>query len=139
MPTRAEVLEGLGGLAEVYPLRADATLLRLADVWMRVLGELEPGPFFAAVRQYERGDHRWFPTPGKIRALAVHHAPDTAQRRPDTPAGRYKTWEQDGGLGHGKPCPICDSVLAVDPATQRLTVRHDAQRHREAGVGYSGP
>ena len=140
MPGRADVMEALESLAEVFPLKADATIPRLADVWLRVLGDVELGAFRRAVRQYERGDHRWFPTPGKIRALALLDTPKQGTKRPDTPQGRYLAWEQDGGLDRGDPCPVCGSVLDVglDAPMRRIGIQHDHERHTAAGVTYSG-
>ena len=137
MLDRSVIVDVIGEIGEVFPLRADATIGRLAATWARVLHDVPAEALRRAARAYLSSDARWFPTPGKLRSLALSGCDPTG---PDdtTPVGRYQVWLLAGGIGRDEPCPVCDSVLAADPRSGRMTVRHDHQRHYEAGVPYEG-
>lgn len=137
MADKTAILVAIKSLAEIFPLKAGASIPAVADTWYRVLQDVPGDAFARAVHQYERSGARWFPTPGKIRELATVGLPAHGWSRPDTPAGRYKAWEQGNGLADGDPCPVCGSVL--DQSGVRLTVQHDHDRHAAAGIGYAGP
>ncbi len=50
----------------------------------------------------------------------------------------YQEWLHGPGMGDGEPCPICGSVLETLPASGRVCIRHDHQRHYEASEDYHG-
>ena len=147
---KPDVLASLRRLATIYPL-GKRDIMLLADEWFRSLGDLTAEQVEAGVSAYIDSEGRFFPTPGAIRRLAL----DTAGKiRPEGNLGSYMAWAHGTGdesppMGHGMPCPICGASLAcltcgASPLVclgtdgGRLGVRHDARRHVEARVGYSG-
>jgi hypothetical protein len=142
--SRTDVLVQLRRLAAVYGLRG-RDLEELAGEWYRVLGSLTSEALERAVTAYIAGEHRFWPAPGQIRKLARETAP---VRGPEGLAGEMARWYAQG-MGDGEPCPVCGSILACRgcgkragqscSCYQRVEVRHDRQRHAEAGIGYAGP
>ena len=129
-------------LAAVYHAPDDREAA--VSVWRDVLGDLDEGDLDAAVSQYLREPHTYFPKPGKIREIA-----QMARRENGKPTEARE--EQDPSV-----CRVCGAVLReLSPAEQvayywddasgkyvngvlpairpRLGILHSLKRHREAG------
>lgn len=134
-PSRADVLQLLGDLAEIYSLPKGRTVEQMARVYEDVLTDLPLEALRGAVRDYRRSDERFFPKPGALRALARRHVREEHALELGGLEARYWTWERT--KGDGAPCPVCGSVVEVRDG--RVNVWHDHQRHHEAAIGYVGP
>ena len=148
---KPDVTGTLRRLGTIYPLgKRDLTVL--ADEWFRSLRDLTAEQEESGASAYIDSEGRFFPTPGTIRRLALGSAAGTM--RPEGARGAYLAWahgtdDESPPMGDGAPCPICgaslvclacghSSVVCRGTDRGRLGVRHDARRHAEAGVGYSG-
>lgn len=148
MITLIEVSAAVDQLSRVYalPKRAEANLEAFVRTWHQVLGRLTPMQIDGAVKTYLASEERFFPTPGKLLAIARTQFQDI-ETATDL-ASQYKAWEQAGYKRHPdatahSPCPVCAAELAyyvVNATTgnQRLMVLHHADRHRQARIDFVG-
>jgi hypothetical protein len=128
------VLEKLGDV-HTSPAATEEDVTRLAETWLEVLGDLPLTSINRAVTVYLKSEKRFFPKPGEIRALARQYLEPGVE----TLADRHAAWLRNGMSdrlgGRHTPCPVCGAELAF---YRRFEMRHDQQRHYEAGVGYAG-
>ncbi len=130
-----EMLDLLQEAATVFSIPRDTQLDKMAETYAKILGWFPLDILKKALQEYLTTETRRFPRPGDLYPLAkrIQSTPKSSTLKDET-----MTWYQDGMWG---PCPVCDSVLE-DPGPEgkkRVVVHHDAQRHREVDVPFSGP
>lgn len=148
MITLIEVSAAIDKISRVFPtpLRAQANPEAFVRTWHEVLGRLTPMQLDGAVKQWLASEERFFPTPGKLLAIARLQFQDI-ERATDL-GTQYRDWEQhgykrhEGAIGHA-PCPVCDAelgyyVVNAKTGLERLFVLHNAGRHHMAGVPFVG-
>lgn len=133
---KADLIGVMAELAAVFPSKDRGSAATLADSYYSALEDCGPQELRAAAQRVMRED-RFFPRPARLRELVIGNR-DGRTLAPEymTLAQRHAAWMTSDAYCHD-PCPVCGSMVTERP-TGRLAMVHDRDRHREAGVPFSG-
>lgn len=110
-------------------------LLDLATAYLEELRDLPSEVVVAAAGHYIREGGQWWPKVGVLRKAALEVRRQAGAVRRTGASATYWAWERRGWRSEdGRevcPCPICE---VLPEGSGRLILRHDHQRHVEAGV-----
>jgi hypothetical protein len=143
---KADVLAAFKKLSAVYSESRSLMKMRETgiEIWLETLERrhVTPVELEEPVRRYLASDAQYWPKPGDLlkHAITFREETRTAGRAVGNLGKAYDAWERRGRRNEAEtgyePCPVCESVVEWNPLP---IVRHDHQRHYEAGIGYSGP
>ncbi len=126
-------LRDIARLLEVFnrPKQWPADNESVARMFVEICGDVSAEQFAQGVTAWVRGDHRFPPTPGQLRAIAHE------QRGLDVPGADPESWESwtrrgwCDARGALAPCPVCGRAWQAHP---RVTLVHDHAKHRAVGL-----
>lgn len=127
MITDMDIMRAHRRLAAVFKAPEDRQAV--LEAWRYVLGEYDPEELLFAVSEYLRGEHSYFPKPGKLRAVIL------AKRRESGAVPKSSgRWRPGDG-----PCPVCGADLEVLPPDHQVLIVRTEGGLKNVQIAGTGP
>ena len=111
-----------------YTSRGGPSKEELVQAWRQVLTDVDRSEFRTAVDAWVKGDSKFFPKPGQIRAQVMDHR-----------AANGVTLSREAKpLTDGAGCTVCGRPWEPVPPAGRLGIWHDEAKHDRVGAPIVG-